>query len=64
MLALPTNIYETSLSSAREAGVTALFGEKYGETVRVVEAGEFSKELCGGCHVSNTSEIGLVKIVL
>ena len=63
MLALPTNIYETSLSSAREAGVTALFGEKYGETGRVVEAGEFSKELCGGCHVSNTSEIGLVKIV-
>ncbi len=63
MLALPTNIYETSLSSARKAGVTALFGEKYGETVRVVEAGEFSKELCGGCHVSNTSEIGLVKIV-
>lgn len=63
MLALPTNIYETSLSSAREAGVTALFGEKYGETVRVVEVGEFSKELCGGCHVSNTSEIGLVKIV-
>lgn len=63
MLALPTNIYETSLSSAREAGVTALFGEKYGETVRVVEAGVFSKELCGGCHVSNTSEIGLVKIV-
>ena len=63
MLALPTNIYETSLSSARKAGVTALFGEKYGETVRVVEAGEFSKELSGGCHVSNTSEIGLVKIV-
>ena len=63
MLALPTNIYETSLSSARKAGVTALFGEKYRETVRVVEAGEFSKELCGGCHVSNTSEIGLVKIV-
>ena len=63
MLALPTYIYETSLSSARKAGVTALFGEKYGETVRVVEAGEFSKELCGGCHVSNTSEIGLVKIV-
>lgn len=63
MLALPMNVYETSLSSAREAGVTALFGEKYGETVRVVEAGDFSKELCGGCHVSNTSEIGLVKII-
>lgn len=63
MQALPMNIYETSLSAAREAGVTALFGEKYGDTVRVVEAGEFSKELCGGCHVSNTSEIGLVKII-
>ncbi|ACV21836.1 alanine--tRNA ligase [Slackia heliotrinireducens] len=63
MQAIPTTIYETSLNAAREAGVTALFGEKYGDTVRVVEAGEFSRELCGGCHVSNTAEIGFIKIV-
>jgi alanyl-tRNA synthetase len=54
--------YETSLESAREAGVTALFGEKYGDFVRVLEVGNFSKELCGGTHVSRTSEIGLLRI--
>lgn len=54
--------YETSLVAAREAGVTALFGEKYGEFVRVLETGDFSKELCGGTHVGRTSEIGFIKV--
>ncbi len=59
----PVRAYETSLVSAREAGVTALFGEKYGEYVRVLEIGNFSKELCGGTHVRRTTEIGLLKVV-
>jgi alanyl-tRNA synthetase len=59
----PVRAFETSLASAREAGVTALFGEKYGEYVRVLEIGNFSKELCGGTHVGRTTEIGLLKIV-
>jgi len=60
---LPVRSYETSLSSAREAGVTALFGEKYGEFVRVLEVGTISRELCGGTHVARTSEIGFVKVL-
>lgn len=59
----PVRNYETSLSTAREMGVTALFGEKYGEIVRVLEVGNFSKELCGGTHVGRSSEIGFLKIV-
>jgi alanyl-tRNA synthetase len=58
----PVRAYETSLDSARESGVTALFGEKYGHIVRVLEIGNFSKELCGGTHVGRTTEIGLLKI--
>jgi alanyl-tRNA synthetase len=58
----PVWAYETSLTTAKESGVTALFGEKYGEFVRVLEIGNFSKELCGGTHISRTTEIGLLKI--
>ena len=59
----PVRAYETSLETARESGVIALFGEKYGEFVRVLEIGNFSKELCGGTHIGRTTEIGLFKII-
>ncbi|MDR2715025.1 MAG: alanine--tRNA ligase [Coriobacteriales bacterium] len=55
--------YETSLDDARAKGVTALFGEKYAEQVRVLEAGAESCELCGGTHVSHTAQIGFLKIL-
>lgn len=58
----PVRKYETTIEHARELGAIAHFGEKYGKFVRVVEIGNFSRELCGGTHVNYTSEINLFKI--
>lgn len=60
---IEVDIQEMPISEAKQLGAMALFGEKYGEIVRVVNMAPFSIELCGGIHVNNTSEIGLFKIV-
>ena len=60
---LPITISQESIEDARKMGAMALFGEKYGNVVRVVNMGGYSIELCGGAHLENTAQVGSFKIV-
>jgi alanyl-tRNA synthetase len=60
--ALEIEVINTDIENAKKFGATALFGEKYGNEVRVIKMEDFSMELCGGTHLENTSEVGLFKI--
>ncbi|MGW4794740.1 alanine--tRNA ligase [Nonomuraea sp. NPDC004297] len=60
---LKVNAFYTSQAEARAMGALAMFGEKYGDEVRVVEIGDYSRELCGGTHVHSSGQLGLVKVL-
>ena len=63
LAALPVSIQELPINEAKKLGAAAQFGEKYGDIVRVVSMGDYSVEFCGGCHLRNTAEAGLFKIL-